>query len=377
MSYRRYSHRSRRYNGAAWSSKHRQERLLLSKRFAGIDADIEKVFLGLKASQLGPLLQEYGRKYGQGAEAYAKATIPKWRNGSVKMSGVVAQRLLDLLPPLLPFELRLELIRKLRAHYLQPERIVVSACFEDWKSVVNPAVARVVSKSLNHNLPSDIIRVARWLANEDSLLANQLLARAEQEEAKIRTSLLNEEFARIETLATQFSQKQLSFQHMIRVPNGEILVKIAPRQKLRGIGALLRKEWTLSNSEHDPATALAKIGNTSIARRPDDNLLDMATRSLTPEDADALRRKALEAKLELDVAAREADHRFVNASRDMAGTVKMAHELDQGRNDYQIESTYETASGRTTVRVKRATNQTIAVLVAAVAIVILLIFLSQ
>lgn len=373
-SYRGYR---RAWTGADWARHHKQQREQVSARFGGIDKDIEAAFLSLPTRKRNDLFCAYGKRYGPKPEAYARATYAKWRAGQVKMSGQTAERLLQLLPPRLSFDVRFNLIKKLRTRYLRPQIITLSTDLLSWREAVLPAVETIVARAELQNLPDDVTRVAHWLTDADARLAHDLITKIEQEEARARTALLEQEFVRISAMIDHLDHAATSASHTIQIPNGEIRVKIAVRRRDR---ALLQTTWrpSMSNDKHDDDHLIPQTTHGSLpTRRAQENLLDVATSGLSPEEIRQLRGKALDARLELDVAARQADERFLNSSRDMANTVRLAGELDQGRNDYDINASYDTASGRTAVRVKRATNQTLVVVAVVIAVIVLLIFLSQ
>jgi hypothetical protein len=54
---------------------------------------------------------------GNSAHDYALQTYPKWRNGLVKLSGMVAERILNLVPPYLKFDRRYTTVEKLCNHH--------------------------------------------------------------------------------------------------------------------------------------------------------------------------------------------------------------------------------------------------------------------
>ena len=91
----------------------------LSRLMGGIDKDVEEIFLNLSDYKLSELLYEYGRKYGGDAERYAMQTFPLWQNNRVKMSGLVAERLLNLIPDRLEPSERYGLIKKLRSAHIK------------------------------------------------------------------------------------------------------------------------------------------------------------------------------------------------------------------------------------------------------------------
>ena len=90
-----------------------------------------------------------------------------------------------------------------------------------------------------------------------------------------------------------------------------------------------------------------------------------------------LRARAVEEKLRLDVSAKEADQRTANAARDMGMSVRLVQELDHGSNDYTVDQTYETASGRTSVSIKKSTNQNYVIVAIAVGALVLVGLMSR
>ena len=368
----------RRRRGLSAARSHISQRHQLTRRFGGVDRDVEKEFFALSERQSATLFYRYGAAYGDKAEAYARDTYLKWKRGSVQMSGQTAERLLNLVPPLLEPATRFQLIRKLRAHHIGTDTVYLIVGFDNWRDSVFAAVAKIVQKSQNANLPGDVISVARWLAQDDARAAQALLAQAEQEDARIRTSLLEQEIALIQAMASRLVDTTNSFRHVIRIPHGEIHLFVeTPKRKSSLLQWLFGEDKKMSD-EQDKSKSLERIANTAgLAKRPDVNLLDVAVEGLSPKDVEQIRARALEEKLRLDVGASEADQRFFNTARQMAADVRTARELDQGRNDFSIDSTHATASGQTTVRIKKSTNMGFMVVAVIVGVVALLLLLNR
>ena len=118
MTGRRYGH-SRRYTyrkrdpGREAALKHIEAARRLSAELGGTDKDVKAYFFSLDPRELRPILDEYERQFGRSARDYAEQTIPRWRNGSRKMSGRVASRLFSLLPQHMPLRKKYELIKSL------------------------------------------------------------------------------------------------------------------------------------------------------------------------------------------------------------------------------------------------------------------------
>lgn len=222
--------RYRRYYRPNYAARHMSERSALSHTFAGIDADIERIFLSLPKHQLESVFGRYRAAHGPEAESYARQTYKKWKSKAVKMSGQTAERLLNLVPPCLSAEARFDLIKKLRSGHLHPTHQTLVTTSHTWRHDLADPIRVLVSRSAAFSLPDRITKRAEWLANGDTAAAQSLLAAAEQEEAIIRIRYLDVEFRRIEALILNIERTR-SVTHTISLPQGTIVVTIALPQK--------------------------------------------------------------------------------------------------------------------------------------------------
>lgn len=105
------------------------------------------------------------------------------------------------------------------------------------------------------------------------------------------------------------------------------------------------------------------------------SLLDAALANLPAEQREKLIQKALEKRIDLDVEAIKANRRFDASSVDMANTIDHVRRLEAStKSDYTVRANYETASGRTSVEVKKGNNTVILVIAVVIAIVFVLLF---
>jgi hypothetical protein len=365
---RRYHYR---YNYSR-ARQHISERAQLTQLFGGIDREIEQLFLNLDSRSRDILLRWYGQQFGPQAEKYARTTYPKWKSGAVRLSGQTAQRLLELIPPLLPLERRFELVRKLRRHHLACTDIRLHAEPENWEAVVRPAVDTLVERSRTRNLPANVIARARWLAEGDTQAMYRMLNAIEEEEALGRVHLLDSEFRRIQVLLAEL-QHTRSITHTISLPQGNIRVEIRRPRKRWGsfFTSLVHRRGPVSHDDLRNQLVQARQPGTSVSQpiQPG-SILDQAMADLSAEDAAALRQRALNERLSLEVGQAEADARFFNSSRDMANTVHLVREMDRTmKSDYDLRSQFNTASGTTDVHVKKNNN----LMIMVVAIVVLFV----
>lgn len=237
MAYRYY----RRGRGFNYGSSHVSQRTKLTRQLGGIDKDIEKIFLSLSPVDLEKIIHLYARAHGSAAADYARATYSKWRGGSVKMSGQTAERLIALVPPVLPASVRFDLVKKLRASYFKKKTIHVNSSPETWMQDVMKPIQELVAVSSSFSLPEYVIAKAKWLADGDAKAAQQLLAAAEQEEAAIRLAYIEEEFRRIGALIQNIDTMR-KITHTLTLPQGEIIlqVELPPRTLMQKISDWLR-----------------------------------------------------------------------------------------------------------------------------------------
>lgn len=224
--------RYRRSYGYNYGSPRVSARDALSRAVVGIDADIELIFLSLPKHQLESVFERYGAAHGSTAESYARQTYAKWKGRSVKMSGQTAERLFNLVPPCLSSDVCFDLVKKLRAGYLQPTKQRLVTTPQTWRQDLAEPLLTLVSRSSTFSLPVNVTKRAAWLTNGDTAAAQSLLAAAEQEEAIIRVRYLEAEFRRIEELILNIENTR-SVTHTISLPQGVIVVTISlPQQTL-------------------------------------------------------------------------------------------------------------------------------------------------
>ena len=360
---RYYRRRWRSRNG--WGSYHVSQRQQLTIMFAGIDKNIQKIFFALNDQSLDKLLKTYGQLHGKSAEEYARKTFPNWKNGKTELSGQTSERLLNLIPPYLPQNIKYELIKKLRNHYLKKRSKYVSTTPENWKNDIIPAVNELVRLSSDFKLPETLIRRAAWLANGDVDAANRILASLELEEAKVRANYLEIEFKRIQSFVDNMLHIQ-SIRHSIELPQGNVNVIIEQEkqtfmQSIFGGGKMKNNKKGLVAQENTQ-TALTEQQNQN-------GLANLALDDLTPEQ----KQKVIDAKIELGVSQLEADQRFKDSTRDMGRTIQAASALDSSGTDYKIESTFKTASGTTNINVNKNNNTVIIIVAIVIGVIVIAI----
>lgn len=365
---RYYRHRTN------WNAHHTNKRNQLTSLFGGIDKDIESIFLNLDRSSLEFIFHTYGKRYGANAENYARKTFLKWKDGTTRLSGQTAERLLNHLPPLLTQTKRYELIKKLRDYYMKltQEHESITTSPELWKQDLIPIINRIVEKSSHFKLPEGLKSKASWLSGGDVESANKILASVEQEEAKLRTAYLEAEFFRIDQYINIVKNTK-SVSHTITIPQGTIQITIKQKKKSIfdnfGGGKMKNDRFELIPKE--------ELERALVKQQSRGELLNLSFNDLTERQKDTLRERVINERVNLEVSQHKADQRFANSSRDMENTIRTINALEQSsKSDYEIRSSHETASGSTNITVKK-NNNTVYIVVAIVIGIIIFLFLKR
>lgn len=176
---RRYG-RSRNYRdydaGAEAARRHIEAARQLSAELGGTDKDVKAYFFNLPEQKLNVILDEYGRRYGSSARSYAMETMPNWRSGRTHMSGMVAERLFNLLPPRMPLSEKYRLTESLWEHYgprsKKRLRVGLDVGLDEAVAAVRDHFDTVVQQ---YKIPPEMERRFEWLAAGDVNIKQDLL----------------------------------------------------------------------------------------------------------------------------------------------------------------------------------------------------------
>ena len=175
------SSRSYKYSGGYSSGyerakQHIKEAQELTRELGGTDRDVKEYFFSLRGKNLNELLDEYGRRYGQSAKDYAEQTIPAWQTGKRRMSGQVAARLFDLLPPRMPLTEKYRLTENLWRLYGPSSRkyllVGPDASEEQAQSLMGKHILDCVR---HYKIPEQLENRFKWLSAGDVDVRQQLL----------------------------------------------------------------------------------------------------------------------------------------------------------------------------------------------------------
>lgn len=168
----------------------------LTKELGGTDHDVKAYFFSLPPDKMREVLNCYEEEYGFKARSYAEQALPKWHSGSVKMSGMVAERLFSLLPPLMPIEQKYKLAESLWRH------VALSSHCQLYfgPDVDSDELSQVVKlhfeeKAAPHQIPNSVQKRFNWLASGDISVKQQLLNHFIERERELVAQAVREKTA--------------------------------------------------------------------------------------------------------------------------------------------------------------------------------------
>lgn len=180
--------------GLEAAKRHIQEARQFTAELGGVDQDVKHYFFSLPPNELHAVLQEYGEVYGERAKEYAAQTIDKWRLGRTQMSGMVAERLFNLLPPRMPLEAKYNLVKSLW-HHVCPKTYRSFLVGPDVNDDALEAQVReyLLVTVVDHRLPDAMERRFAWLSAGDISVRQMLLNHLNQMERNMVLGALAEE----------------------------------------------------------------------------------------------------------------------------------------------------------------------------------------
>ena len=192
------------------------------------NADMVGVVLRLDDDALDKLFLLYRKHFGEGAAKYARRTYLKWKSGQVRPNKHTFNRFLVYLPKVMSFDLKCEVLRKLREEYCAKDHYSLSVNTEDWQEKLSPLVTDIIHKAYTVRLPKHLEKRLDWLSDHETEIARHLLAESEAQASKNAVSLLQEEIYNIERLLISTNGRS-KVTHTIKLPYGTISLKIKRR----------------------------------------------------------------------------------------------------------------------------------------------------
>lgn len=215
-----------RYSVSGWGVASRSKYGRLNSLFGEAVDQIKRAFLSLDHGDLDELFTRYGVLNGDSAEQYARKTLPRWRSGSVKLSGQSMERLIHLVPPYLVPEQRLSLLqavlkRHRRSGASRTIKINVKEPSQGFAEL-QAALGAMSHQDVLAHLPASVMDAAAWLYDNDMTAARAVIAEAERKENELIQSSAARE---IELLRRAISSGQVqSAAYSVEMPAGKLHV---------------------------------------------------------------------------------------------------------------------------------------------------------
>jgi hypothetical protein len=216
--------------GQEAARQHIQEARQFEKEMGGTVSDVKKYFFSLKDAELNAVFAAYGRKYGASKEGYARQVFSRWKSGSTQMSGDVAKRLFDLLPPRMPIATKLELAGNVWHHFgpSSAHHFTVGPN-ADPKLVMDRIHERFTADVQDYNIPENVKNRFDWLSSGDVSVKEYLLNYFRQMDRKISTDSLNQQLPVLQGQMRDHSRHTGSVHTTIQVHKHSVQIWIDPR----------------------------------------------------------------------------------------------------------------------------------------------------
>lgn len=223
----RYGYGGSRSRAPEAAIRHIQEYEDLSRRLGPIVNDVQQAFFNLPPQFLEQLFGAYTRMYGEAPGQYARTTFGQWRNGTRRMSGQTAKRLLDLVPRFLTVSQRYDIVRKLCVYHTPKLNRSISLQVDDQSTSKNLSALQVSVAEFSQDqplkaIPENVLTTVKWLNNEDVTAARALLAEVDAHIAANIRRVAMVELGRLEEIMRRGEITTSS--HRIEFPNGTLSV---------------------------------------------------------------------------------------------------------------------------------------------------------
>lgn len=229
---RRY-YRGRSYASTAGQEaarRHIDEARQFEKEMGGTVADVKQYFFGLKDAELDAVFAAYSRQYGASKEAYARQVFSRWKSGSTKMSGLVAKRLFDFLPPRMPIATKLELAGNVWRHFgAGSTHHFTVGPNADVKQVIDRVHETLIAEIQDYNIPENVKNRFDWLAAGDVSVKEHLLNYFRQMDRKIATDSLHEQLPLLQGQMRDHSGHTSALHTKIQIHKHSAEIWIDPR----------------------------------------------------------------------------------------------------------------------------------------------------
>jgi hypothetical protein len=174
--------------------QHIEDAKRLSEELGGTDKDVKEYFFNLPPDQLRKVLGRYAQRFGRSKREYAEQTMADWRSGRVHMSGLVAERLYSLLPPLMPLTDKYSLTESLWKHVCpSTHKVLVIGANADQQQIINVVREYAAQTVQGYFIQDGLAKRFKWLSAGDIQVQQQLMNHLLEMEKQVAVSALHEQ----------------------------------------------------------------------------------------------------------------------------------------------------------------------------------------
>ena len=221
--WRTYNYHDRYSASEAARRRHIEEARQFSQEMGGSDEDVKQYFFSLPAPEVDAVLTAYGRRYGAGPEDYARETLPRWRTRTTRMSGLVARRLFDFLPPRMPLRMKYELAENVWRHFgPRSQHSYVVGAEASVMSVAGVVSARLAEVVTPYRVPEDVRNRFRWIASGDVSFQERLLNHFRQLEKELAVQRVHAELPVLQRQVANHGETTHRAKSVIQVHRHEV-----------------------------------------------------------------------------------------------------------------------------------------------------------
>lgn len=184
--HRRSNYRHNTYSGVDYARGHLAQAIAFSREIGGNDKDVKEYFFSLPADELDIILTDYGKKFGEQPENYARRTFHAWKTGARGMSGLVAKRLFELLPHHMPLSQKYKLAENVWHHFgpMSSHYYTIGPA-ADIDTLANIVAEKLDATVTAYTIPEHIKNRFLWLAAGDVNITEHLLNHFRQAQKKL------------------------------------------------------------------------------------------------------------------------------------------------------------------------------------------------
>lgn len=235
MTYRRYNRRRKR----RYYEYHKDSRL--NRYFAPLIPDLKELFFSISSFKLEDLFLDYGEKYGEKAEQYARSTYPHWYSGSTKMSEQTLLRLVETLPYVLSEQERFRLLDKLFKYHIDKlpvQYIKETTTWNNYKKALGGIEYNIRTGNYTYFKPvdfnSEILELATWLTTKETSVAKKILSDYYRQLFLMRCQSVCNDIARFRRLCAELEKRDMVYDLQtltMKLPALTIEFTIQPKSK--------------------------------------------------------------------------------------------------------------------------------------------------